>query len=231
MTKIRQSTALILSVSLLFILFQNCSAYHEANSFSSTSPLDDNNDESISIFEITLKPLLQECSACHGVNQLPLFAVADSKMSHNTLLQFSLVNLAAPSSSRIVQQIRGGHQTFSSSLANDLEDQIAAWASAIEENETSPDDESPQLEPTFSSIHSLILVPKCVSCHSATGERPQEDYTSYLSTIETVIPGDPVGSLLYAQCLFGEMPKGNPMLSADELAALRDWIDMGALNN
>ena len=83
--------------------------------------------ESVLAFEQTLKPLLQNCSGCHGVSQQPLFAVDDSSLSHDTLLSLSLVSLESPENSRIVQKIREGHQSISTTVADDMETQIGAW--------------------------------------------------------------------------------------------------------
>lgn len=190
---------------------------------------------SVQIFEQTLYPLLNNnCAQCHGQNQQPLFAVSNTTQAHDTLLNSALVSLQDPASSRIVVKIAGGHQGFPSSLSTDLETAVASWATNLEANGGStPLPEPAKLEATFTSIHNLILVPKCASCHSPSGSRPAEDYTDYNTTIRTggIAKGNASGSELYKECSSGSMPQGSSRLSSEELTVLRDWINAGAQNN
>lgn len=103
----------------------------------------------------------------------------------------------------------------------------------------------PVLEPTFASIKTNILEPKCLSCHSpgkAVERIPLVTVQDLLdSPLEIVIPGnaDESGIILAVTGQLTEklMPpekdsSGNPTgfarLSADEIGVLRDWINRGA---
>jgi cytochrome c553 len=186
---------------------------------------------SLQAFEATLYPILQQnCKSCHGSTQSPKFAVSDISISHETLISLLLVDLQSPSSSRLVQKIQGGHQSFNSQLASQIEDALVSWNSQLG-SENFPT--TPQLQATFSSIHQLILVPKCLGCHSPDGIRPQEDYRDYNTTLSTgkITAGDPQDSEMYKECVDGEMPLNSTSLTIQELDIIRDWILLGAENN
>jgi len=222
----------------LFIIFffQNCSPMHEGLQSQSFGSSAEATLQSAAIFESTLYPILQNnCAQCHGVSQVPQFAVVDPLASHNALFQFGLVDLTTPSNSRLVSKIVQGHQGFSLSLSTQIETAIQAWADGLLASDPSGGGlpQAPVLEATFSSIHALILVPKCVGCHSPTGTRKSEDYSDYQSTLQTgkIVPGNANASEAYQECVSGSMPENAPRLSDQELAAIRDWINAGAMNN
>ncbi len=217
--------------AVCFTLFQNCSARHESWEASSLASINQVNTQlSIQAFEKNLQPImLQNCAGCHGVNQQPLHSVSDAASAHDIIMSFGLVNIVDPSQSRLVTKISGGHASLPTTLSDEILNAIQAWADEIG-NSAVP---TGQITATFSSINELILQPKCVSCHNPTGIRPSEDYTDYVTTINTgkVVPFDAVQSELYTQCVSGEMPQDSTRLTDAELAAIRTWIDNGALNN
>lgn len=245
-----EMSLVLIALSFTLLFFQNCgTAVHEsllsqeslldlANPYDPNNPNNVLSGDSVAFFESTLKPSLAQCASCHGANQQPLFAVSDSIESHDALLTYGLVDLTNPAGSRIVQKISGGHQGFSAAVSNELETKILEWATLLttsvpEGTNPPPLPAPPTLKATFSSIHALILVPKCLGCHSPTGERPSEDYTNYNTTLNTggIKPGDINDSSLYEECADGKMPENSNRLSNDELKALRDWINAGAPNN
>ena len=90
----------------------------------------------------------------------------------------------------------------------------------------------PALAPTFKSISANILIPKCVGCHGAVRSDGDIRYDSYIGTLRSVSPNNANGSKLYLTCKSGSMPdKPFGKLSANELAAISTWINMGAANN
>lgn len=141
------------------------------------------------------------------------------------------MDLINPSNSRMVQKIQEGHEGFPVSLSTDLQSAIAQWAANL--GGAPPPAPTIQLTATFSSIHQLILLPKCATCHNPNGTRRSEDYSTYSSTINTggVAIGNAAGSALYDECASGSMPEQAPTLSSEELTAIRDWINAGALND
>ena len=193
--------------------------------------------ESLGIFEATLYPLItQNCQGCHGASQVPRFAVSDSQVSHDTLINNGLVKLEDPASSRIVQKIAGVHNNFPVSLADDLLAAIESWADQLVAQNpggTLPLPAPPALAATYSSIYALIIAPKCLACHNPNGIRPGQDFTDYQSLLasQTITPGDAQDSDFYTECEDGEMPQNAPMLSNLELEAIANWIDDGAMEN
>jgi len=109
-------------------------------------------------------------------------------------------------------------------------------------------DTRPNLQPTFSSIQSNILTPKCVNagCHPG-GAAPMSlasgvaydnlvDVNSTTYGLERVDPGDPDESVLYLKVIGDSrtgprMPLDGPALSSEETDAIRDWIADGAPDN
>jgi mono/diheme cytochrome c family protein len=126
-----QATVRVLTIGVfvlaLIMGFQNCSPTHSSktkNSDSSLSTID-----SVEKFSQTLHPILkQNCGPCHGVSQVPMFAVGDAQLALNTIKEFHLVDLNSPSQSLFVQQIRGGHNGFPASLADSIQQAIEKWA-------------------------------------------------------------------------------------------------------
>lgn len=229
--------AFLLLMAATTVFFQNCSARHESvetNVLGSRAELDI--ALSLEAYESTLYPLTSaadSCAACHGVNQQPLHALADPALAHDITTSFALVNLRQPAESRLVQKIRGGHQGFPVSLADEMEIAIQAWADLYVSLGGDLGVAEGELGASFQSIKELILDPKCASCHNPSGVNPNIDYTDYITTLNTggVVPGNASTSQMYLSCLDGSMPKGGPALSGDELNAIRDWINDGALNN
>ena len=103
------------------------------------------------------------------------------------------------------------------------------------------------LEPTFSSIQSNILTPKCVNqgCHpgqlAPMSMRAGAAYGNLVNSpsafgILRVAPGDADNSALYLKVIGdnsvgSRMPLSRNALSSAETNAIRDWINNGAQNN
>ena len=90
------------------------------------------------------------------------------------------------------------------------------------------------ITPTFGSIQSVILTPKCVRCHSGQRAPQAVDLTEYRLLMRggaegpIVVPGDPEASPFYQVLRSGAMPQGGPMLSELEIMAVYEWINQGA---
>lgn len=83
------------------------------------------------------------------------------------------------------------------------------------------------VKPNFLSIKSLILDPKCLTCHDA-GDPNFTNYDTLMAGTK-VVPGSPNTSALYLSVKNGSMPKGQSPLSTEEMQAIYDWIANGAL--
>lgn len=104
-----------------------------------------------------------------------------------------------------------------------------------------PGEEPPLPEPiqgTYDSINKHVFVPKCVTCHSAGNSAWQVLLTRQElldSPLELVLPGDPDESglvIAIERVDHKRMPPekdGYSALKADEIAAIRKWIEDGAL--
>lgn len=103
----------------------------------------------------------------------------------------------------------------------------------------------PVLEPTFSSIHRLILQPKCISCHrvgssSQANEMPFTTYDEIRNHPRYVVnPDNPdEGESLLTAVLRSGAAKAMPPadsgispVSAEELLIIEEWIRRGANND
>lgn len=117
-----------------------------------------------------------------------------------------------------------------------------------DDDDDDPTDTTPP-DPTLSSIQEKVFTPICTECHTGASA-PQglrlEEGMSYgmlvdqPSTwdpgIDRVEPGDPDNSFLIQKlegtAAQGErMPLGGPYLSADTIAAIRQWITDGGQDN
>ncbi|MBK6342292.1 MAG: hypothetical protein IPF41_06810 [Flavobacteriales bacterium] len=98
----------------------------------------------------------------------------------------------------------------------------------------------------FNSEVLPILAARCWTCHPPMGGMDLSEGEAYMSLVGVestnhapavrVVPGDPEASVLWNKVSFTEvyglgMPPDGNVLSADELATIRDWIEQGALNN
>lgn len=231
-----KGTLTISAVVTLFFTLACGQAFHETTLGGQTS-LDTGSAASIEAFKATLHPVLtSNCAACHGSSQSPLFAVGDGSFAYNQLMARNLVNLSNPGSSAIVQKIQLGHNGFPQSLATQLTTQITNWANLLNQSQPAPaPSPSPSPTPatnTYSYVSKNILGPKCVACHGASLAQKNVRYDSYAATMKTVSAGSSSTSLLFAVCTSGSMPpQPSPRLTSTENAAIRAWIDAGALNN
>lgn len=107
---------------------------------------------------------------------------------------------------------------------------------------------APALSPTFSSINSQIFASRCYQCHG-TNRREQNldlqnngyanlvNRASTQTSLQLVVPGNPDQSYLLHKVdgragISGQrMPLGQAVLSAEQIAAIRTWIQNGAANN
>ncbi len=87
--------------------------------------------------------------------------------------------------------------------------------------------------PTFTSLETTIFSVYCTQCHSGKTPAGSVDLTTYTNVMnaKVVFAGSATTSPLYRAVSKSLMPPKGPDLSADEITAIADWIDAGALNN
>jgi hypothetical protein len=91
-----------------------------------------------------------------------------------------------------------------------------------------------------------IFTARCWACHPPMGGMDLSAEVAYQSLVGVesinhapgirVVPGDPEASVLWNKINFTEvyglgMPPDGTVLSGEDLATIRDWIEQGALNN
>jgi hypothetical protein len=94
---------------------------------------------------------------------------------------------------------------------------------------------------TLSTLQTEIFTPICARCHPPNRNMDLSAGNTYSNTVNVhsveqptlfrVKPGDPDNSYLYQKLASGAMPFGGPPLTADQLAKVRGWIQVGAANN
>jgi mono/diheme cytochrome c family protein len=248
---------LVASGLLALLVTASCAPVHKTGDPSLSSntglsqiiPVGASPTASVTAFSISLKPLLStNCSACHGGSQVPKFAVNDSQLSHDTLVNSGLIDFANPSNSRIVQKIKGGHNNISTQVSLDMQNQIAVWVSAVtatpHPNPGNPPPSVPATPPggglpvptplsaSFKSISEKLLIPKCVGCHGPSRAAAGIRYDTYARTLKTVTAKSTNQSKLYTESDSGSMPIGGiPRMTVKDVSVLAQWINAGAPNN
>lgn len=131
-----RKTMYVVYLSLIFGAFQNCSPTHfeSATGGRSAASVADQvpAEEVAQKFASTLQPILRaNCAVCHGQAQVPKFAVLDPLVAVTTIQQNNLVNLDDAAASRFVAKILSGHNGFTATLAQQVQDGIQAWSDAL----------------------------------------------------------------------------------------------------
>jgi mono/diheme cytochrome c family protein len=90
---------------------------------------------------------------------------------------------------------------------------------------------------SFASDVQPIFQSNCVGCHSGGGSSAGLDLSSYDSVMKgsgrgpVVSAGSADSSRLVLMVESGQMPRGGPKLSSDQIQKIKDWINSGAQNN
>ena len=84
---------------------------------------------------------------------------------------------------------------------------------------------------TFTWINTNVLQARCVNCHGNGKADGGFSIATYTSVTKAVVKGNSASSLLYTEVKSGSMPKSGADLTADQITAIKTWIDGGALNN
>lgn len=91
---------------------------------------------------------------------------------------------------------------------------------------------------TYTELRAKILVPKCMTCHSADGSAMLYDFTTYKGMIfltdiyDRTNPADSVMIQVVKKVGRGQMPpvrSGIPRLTDEEIVLLQGWIEDGLL--
>jgi mono/diheme cytochrome c family protein len=173
----------------------------------------------------------QLCSQCHGLNGEgglgPSFENSQFQATRTDTQLFDAINL--------------GHEATSMISWGDVlsADQVQKMVLLIRQFKPSPVSGQPTTGAvSFSSDVMPIFEAECIVCHGNFGGWDASSYTNVLGTGDhapVIIPGDPDNSLL-GQKMVGSQSIGDIMppaglLPEDEIQAILDWIEEGALDN
>jgi mono/diheme cytochrome c family protein len=173
----------------------------------------------------------QLCSQCHGLNGEgglgPSFENTQFQSTRTDTQLFDAINL--------------GHDATSMISWGDVlsADQVQKMVLLIRQFKPSPVSGQPTTGAvSFSSDVMPIFEAECIVCHGNFGGWDASSYTNVLGTGDhapVIIPGDPDNSLL-GQKMVGSQSIGDIMppaglLPEDEIQAILDWIEEGALDN
>lgn len=142
-------------VSLLVILgiFQNCGSTKSTGGSNTQLSVYD----SVDLFSKTLHPVLMDnCAACHGSTQTPMFAVTDAQDALHTIQEYSLVDINNPANSRFVKKIKEGHNNFPQSLADEVQAAIEEWAGSPTPPPSDDDFQSPTVQVTAPAANATV---------------------------------------------------------------------------
>ena len=228
---------LLLNCSFVLVLFyQNCSPMSTGNtgsgsgsstSSSTASDTDINTQKAMTI-------LTTKCSSCHD-NTMKSGGVDVLNISE--LLSSGVVVPNEPSLSLLFTQVQSGQmppgkslsQAEIQSLFNWIQSGVSATTTPVV---TPPVTTPPALAATFSSIKTNILTPKCIGCHSSSSASGGISFSTYASTMNTVVATNPNSSGLYTSTATRKsMPKSGTLLTAAQTAIISQWIMAGAPNN
>ncbi|HAX69689.1 MAG TPA: hypothetical protein DCY14_08790 [Anaerolineae bacterium] len=82
-----------------------------------------------------------------------------------------------------------------------------------------------------------IFENSCVECHGVRSTKEGLDMLTYENLMagsrngSVLVPGNASESLLVQLVVQGEMPNRGPLLSAEQIQIISDWVNQGALNN
>ncbi len=233
MQKIKRSLLACLSCLVMVLMFQNCSAVRAPNE-SQNSTLGLSEQEVLGKQAIDI--LNTKCLSCHNPDK-PEGGISDIN-DLGYLLYYRLVIPGQPEISDIIRVIKEGTMPpGSKKLSTDELSALNKWImeGLIDSSgNVAVPGGSATLEPTFNSIKVRIFNTKCISCHTAGNIAGGTNLDSYDTLIASnrIIAGNPAGSRLVLSVeRTGNdfMPRGGGRLSAEELAAIRLWIQNGAL--
>ncbi|MCB1049043.1 MAG: hypothetical protein H6510_00805 [Acidobacteria bacterium] len=90
----------------------------------------------------------------------------------------------------------------------------------------------------WTDLHDEIFFPICRDCHllgNTEGMFSMDTYASAMAGGQSMLPGftpyQPQNSQIYVRTAAGDMPKGGPPLTSEQLSRILDWINAGALEH
>lgn len=207
------------------LLFQNCSPQHATQDEPQLSAA----QNTVVLQNNSLSILRNNCSSCHNPNK-PSGTIIDIT-DVDELLYKRLVIPGEPMLSVLFTDIQGGTMPPNGPLSGKDVQTINDWIVALKTAPPSGTLPPPLvLVPNYAAINNLIIKPKCLNCHSSANAAGGVSFSTYAQVISTITPGQPATSVFYTDVQSNKMPPNNP-LTANEVNAIMQWIQGGALNN
>ncbi|MDL1942358.1 hypothetical protein FBQ99_08430 [Chloroflexi bacterium CFX2] len=106
-----------------------------------------------------------------------------------------------------------------------------------------PTEETPATEEASNTTVSFandvypIFEERCIKCHGVETTKEGLDLLTYDNLLAgsrngpVLVPGSAAESLLVKLIVEGEMPNRGPLLTAEQIQIITDWVNQGALNN
>ncbi len=227
-----KKTSLLLVITSLAFLYQNCALVKNAGTTSANS--DSAASLSSTLEQKAMGVLAAKCMGCHNAKNPQGYLDVTNL---NSMLYYRQVVPGEPQLSNIFYEITQGlmppdqNSALSQSDIAILSDWITNGFKDGTPTVTAPS--GPPLTATYSSIKSQIFVVSCNGCHSGANAKAGVSLDSYDNVMKTVTAGNSAASVLY-KAIIGDgvtlMPPGGGM-SAKQKSAIKDWIDTGALLN
>lgn len=222
----RKKFFIIASLVFLAMNYQNCSASHESEL---------NSASSLGLSEVDQKAqavLMTRCYSCHKPD---LKSGGLDVTDQNYMLFNRLIVPGEPQLSILYQRIQDGSMPPSSTLSYADTQAIADWIMNSFKTALPPvaTPTPTVLTPTYASINNLVLKLSCTNCHRSGNAQGGLALDTYQGVKNAVVVGDAMNSALYTSiAVRNTMPQGaGGSLSAAQKAAIRTWINNGALNN
>jgi mono/diheme cytochrome c family protein len=165
--------------------------------------------------------LQTNCATCHFATSGPSNIYGFNDVNH--LTSSGLVVPGSLNQSMLYVAVSASLMPPGAPLAAADQQVLANWiAGPAAATPTPTPTPGPNVNGTYTYIQQNI-VGKCVACHA--------NFNTYDGLKAEVVAGSAMTSLLYTKINTGEMPQGGPFLSVEQIRAVYDWIQAGAMNN
>lgn len=225
----------LLTMSIAVLGFQNCSKMdvvsNSSNASDSAVPIAVPTATVTVYSDVRDQVFSNKCASCHA-----------DFMTYSTLMAHGYIVASQPSASTLFQLVTAGTMPQGGpSLGTADLSLIQAWIAdgALESSAATSTPTPVPIAATFTSLNTNIFAPICLNCHSGASPGGGFDMSSYQGVMTRVFSTNPGASLVYTYTAGNpgppavpySMPLGGAQLSAEQLSAIKSWINAGAPNN
>jgi uncharacterized membrane protein len=186
------------------------------------------------------------CQSCHQAGSSDSIANYSDVFRIKDSIFFEVGNDFMPDNGPLAADQKKLMMAWLQAGAPETSEQV--FACETNENKSVPAEPAPTPSPTpvtpapgprtYTELRAKILVPKCMTCHSADGSAMLYDFTDYASIVSLTDifdrsnPADSVMIQVVKKVGRGQMPpvrSGIPRLTDEEIVLLQGWIEDGLL--